>query len=156
MIHYIISNYGLNHNVDRSLIYKLLYFSDFDFYELYEKSISGEKYIRKPQEPIPNHFIEIKNELIDECKIKETQIPIITYSKYNYSSLKSPDISSLNKIEITVINDTLNKLSSMLSRQISDYSHGDLPWRIAEDNEELNYEYVFYRDPEYSVRNYNK
>jgi len=29
-----------------------------------------------------------------------------------------------------------------------------MPWMIAEDNEDLDYEYVFYRDPEYSVREY--
>lgn len=156
MIHYIINKCGLNHNVGRTVIYKLLYFSDFDFYELYEKPISGERYIRKPQGPIPTHFLELKNELIEEGKIKETRTPIINYFKYNYSSMKTPDISLLNKAEITVIDDTINKISTMNSGQISDYSHGDLPWRIAEDNEELDYEYVFYRDPEYSVRDYDE
>ena len=35
------------------------------------------------------------------------------------------------------------------------YSHGDIPWRIAKDGEAINYEAVFYRDPKYSVRDYD-
>ena len=44
----------------------------------------------------------------------------------------------------------------MSAKEISNYSHGDLPWRIAETNAELDYEYVFYRDPEYIVREYDE
>lgn len=156
IIHYIINKCGLNHNVGRTVIYKLLYFSDFDFYELYERSISGEKYIRKPNGPVPKHFHESKNELINEGKIKEDKELILDYYKYKYSSLSTPDISSLSSEELNVIDDTLNKISHMHSGNISEYSHGDLPWRIAEPEEELDYEYVFYRDPEYSVRDYDE
>ncbi len=43
----------------------------------------------------------------------------------------------------------------MSAKEVSEYSHGDMPWMIAEDNEDLEYEYVFYRDPEYTVREYD-
>lgn len=51
-------------------MYKLLYFSDFNFYELYEISLTGEKYMHKPNGPIPKNFIECKDEFITEQKIK--------------------------------------------------------------------------------------
>ena len=44
----------------------------------------------------------------------------------------------------------------MSSRKISAYSHGDKPWRLSYDQEELNYEAVFYRDEDYSVRDYGE
>ena len=50
MIHYIISRCESKDNFARVVLYKLLYFSDFDNYEIYEKSISGETYIRKRME----------------------------------------------------------------------------------------------------------
>ena len=53
------------------------------------------------------------------------------------------------------MDDTINKLSHFYSEEISKYSHGDIPWRLAKDGEILNYEAVFYRDPEYSVRGYD-
>lgn len=54
-----------------------------------------------------------------------------------------------------VIDDTINRISHFLSKEISEYSHGDIPWRLASEGEPLNYESVFYRDPEYSVREYD-
>lgn len=61
----------------------------------------------------------------------------------------------LNTKELSVINEVIDKLSDMSAKEISEYSHGDMPWRIAEDNEDLDYEYVFCRDPEYTVREYD-
>ena len=155
MIHYIISKCENNDNLGRVVLYKLLYFSDFDNYEKYEKSISGETYIRKTRGPIPSHFFEAIDELINEGKIDESQKSVINYLKYNYTSLMEPDISLLTSKEIDVINNTINRISHFYSEEISQYSHGDIPWRLANEGEALNYEAVFYRDPEYSVRDYN-
>ena len=44
----------------------------------------------------------------------------------------------------------------MSAKEISDYSHGDMPWKVAENDEELDYEFVFYRNPEYVVREYDE
>lgn len=155
IIHYIVNKCGLNHNVGRTVIYKLLYFSDFDFYELYEIPITGERYIKKPNGPISPNFLKLKDELVAEGKIKEEAKKVINYTMYKYTSLKEPDITCLNEKEISVVDDTINRISGMSAKEISDYSHGDLPWRVAENNEELDYEFVFYRDPEYVVRQYD-
>lgn len=155
-VHYIISKCGLNSNVGRTGIYKLLYFSDFNFYELYETPITGESYIKKPNGPVPEHFIQVKEDLINEGKIKEEIKKAITYPQYRYASLIAPDITILDKKELEIIDDTINKLSDMSATEISNYSHGDLPWRIAENNAVLDYEYVFYRNPEYIVREYDE
>ena len=61
----------------------------------------------------------------------------------------------MNYKELQVINDTINRISHFLSKEISEYSNGDIPWRIAKYGEALNYEAVFYRNPEYSVRDYD-
>lgn len=154
-IHYIISKCGFQENVGRTVLYKLLYFSDFDFYELYEKSLTGEIYIRKPRGPIPTHFQIAKDELINEGKIKESSEIKIDYRIYKYSSLIPADTSILSNEELNVIDNTIKKISHLPSEAISDYSHGDLPWRVAGPNEELDYEFVFYRSPKYSVREYD-
>ena len=155
MIHYIISRCGFKDNFGRVLLNKLLYFSDFDNYEIYEESISNEKYIRKVNGPVSSHFSEAISELIDEGKIEETSETVINFKKYKYSSLKQPHTEILSKNELQVIDDVINRISHFRSKEASEYSHGDLPWKIARDGGELNYEAVFYRDPEYSVREYD-
>lgn len=99
-------------------------FSDFDHYEKYEKSISGETYIRKPKGPVPSHFFIAINELIDEGKINESSEMVIDYTKYNYSSLKSPNINLFLKNEMDVMDDTINKLAHLYSDEISEFSWG--------------------------------
>ena len=153
MIHYIISRCQFKDNLDRIVLFKLLYFSDFNNYEIYKKSISGETYIRKRMGPVPSHFTSAIDELIDECKINETSKLVINYRKY--SCLKEPDLSLLSIKELQVIDDTINRISHFLSKEIREYLHGDISWRLASEGEPLNYESVFYRDHKYSVRDYD-
>ena len=131
MIHYIISRCQTKDNFARVVLYKLLYFSDFDNYEKYEKPISGETYIRKQMGPVHSHFFEAINELIDEGKIDDHSQRVINYSKYKYSSLTDPDISLLSSDEVQVMDDTINKLSHFYSEEISQYSHGDISLEIS-------------------------
>lgn len=138
MIHYIISRCE---SWDNFALYKLLYFSDFDCYEKYEQPLSGETYIRKTEGPVPSHFRKSIEELVGDGKIEECP-------KDQYFSLAEPDLSLLSLNEIQVIDDVISHFKQ------SRHSHGDIPWRLANDGEPLNYEAVFYREPQYSVRDY--
>ena len=115
-----------------------------------------EKHLCKRREPVPSHFHDAIEDLVNEGKIDESSVLVINYPKYKYSSLKEPDISLLSAEELQVIDGTINRISHFLSKEISEYSHGDIPWRLAKEGEPLNYEAVFYRDPEYSVRDYDE
>ncbi|WP_298501078.1 Panacea domain-containing protein [uncultured Methanobrevibacter sp.] len=141
MIHYIISRCESG---DNFALFKLLYFSDFDYYEKYEQPISGETYVRKTGCPVPSHFQKAIEELVGDGKIEECP-------NYQYSSLAEPDLSSLTLNEIQVIDDVIDGISHFKQ---SRHSHGDIPLRLANDGEPLIYEAVFYREPQYSVRDY--
>ncbi len=156
ILHYIIKECGDNPNVGRTVLYKLLYFSDFNFFEIYETKLTGESYKKLPHGPAPIHFPIAINELVKEEKILETTEPnYFGGLQYNYSSLKDP-VMDLKEKELEVIDDVIEKLSHMNANQISDYSHGDIPWRATNDYEIIKYAYVFYRDPEYTVRDYDE
>lgn len=156
VIHYVISKCGHKDNFTQNVLYKLLYFIDFDYYELYEESLTGEKYVHKFRGPVPIDFEEAINLLVNEKRIKEKKEIVLTFPKITYHSLKEPSLDNLTQKELNVIEENILKLSDMSSAEISNYSHGDRPWRISDDNEELNYEAVFYRKPEYSVRDYSE
>ena len=68
--------------------------------------------------------------------------------------MRKPDLSVLSAREKETIDDVLNRLADMNAAQISDYSHGDVPWESTEDGEIIDYESVFYRNAPYSVREY--
>lgn len=155
MLHYIIHKCGSNPNVGKTVLFKLLYFSDFNYFELYEKPLSNETYIRLPHGPAPTHFDIAVEELIKEEKIDVNPKPLYSNKlQYRYTSLREPEMN-FSSNELDVIDDVIGTLSRMNATQISEYSHGDMPWRAAEDYELMEYSFVFYRDPQYRVRKYD-
>lgn len=154
-IHYIIAKCHDKPNFGKTVLYKLMYFSDFNYYELYETLITDEVYIKRRHGPIPTHFDDCCNELKNENKIDNKEEIVYSLSRNKHFSLKKADTSLLSNNELKVIDDVIKKLSHMTAREISTYSHGDKPWRVAKLYDELNPEFVFYRDEEYSVREYD-
>jgi hypothetical protein len=155
---YIIQQYCSESSLGRTIFSKILYFSDFDFYELYKELITGEEYTKFPQGPIPKHFLKMKDELIEERKIKETKKASFVgadFESYNYTSLTIPKNEYLNQKEKDVINSVIKRVSGMNASQISEYSHGDMQWMVAKDYEIMDYRYVFYRSDDYSVKEYD-
>lgn len=90
VIHYVISKCGHKNNFTRNVLYKLVYFIDFDFYELYEVSLTGEHYLHKYKGSVPIDFDEAIHQLEEEKRIKEKKEIIITFPQYTYQSLKEP------------------------------------------------------------------
>jgi len=152
---YILNKVGSKPNVGETVIYKLLYFIDFDFYEKYEEQLIGATYIKNKYGPTPLEFQKIVNELLDKDIIK-VKTEYFEYPQTKYLPLRKPDLAKLKAHEIELIDDVLNKLSDMNAAQISEYSHNDVPWLTTGDGEIIEYESVFYRTPPYSVREYSE
>jgi len=151
---YVLGVIGAKPNIGETVLYKLLYFIDFDFYEKYEDQLIGATYIKNHFGPSPVEFQEIVEQMIADREIERFVVPFFDYRQKKYIPLRHPDLSKLNAREIQVIDDVLGRLSDMGANQISEYSHNDIPWLTAEDGERIEYEAVFYRTPQYSVRGY--
>jgi uncharacterized phage-associated protein len=143
---------GAKPNIGETVVYKLLYFIDFDYYEKYEEQLIGATYQRNRFGPTPMEFGTLVERMIDEKEIARIEKPYFTYRQKKYLPLREPDLTKLSASELELINDVLRKLSDMSATQISEYSHKDVPWLTTDDGEIIKYEAVFYRTPEYSVR----
>ena len=155
VIHYIVHKCQYKPTFGKTVLYKIMYFSDFNHYELYETLITNETYTKRRLGPTPDSFDECFNELKQENKVDSQELPVHDYKRVKYFSLEEPDTSLLNNKEVDVIDSAIDNYSHMNATQISDYSHGDKPWRVAGFRESLDPEFVFYRDEEYSVREYD-
>lgn len=69
VLSYIINRCENKKNVGKTVICKLLYFSDFNYYEKYETSITNETYIKYERGPYPQHIDEIVDEMINDNSI---------------------------------------------------------------------------------------
>lgn len=152
---YILNRVGSKPNIGETVIYKLLYFIDFDYYEKYEEQLIGATYIKNHYGPTPVEFRKIVDGMIDEGKIIKVKSAYFRHPQTKYLPVERPDLSLLQALELEMIENVLNRLSDMNAAQISKYSHGDVPWLTTEDGKLIDYEKVFYRTLPYSVRSDN-
>lgn len=152
---YILGKVGAKPNVGETVLYKLLYFIDFDYYEKYEEQLIGATYIKNHHGPTPIEFQTIVNEMIKNKEIAVVKSDYFQHLQKKYLPHREPDLSLLNAHEIKLIDDVLQKLSGMNAATISEYSHQDVPWIVTPDRQKIDYESVFYRTPAYSVREYS-
>jgi Predicted transcriptional regulators len=154
---YILKKVGLKPNVGQTVVYKLLYFIDFDYYEKFEEQLIGAKYIKNHFGPTPVMFAKVveemkKDNLIDEAKSKFFDRE---QKKYIANPEIDPDLSMLSAQEIKHIDEELERLADFTGKELSDLSHKDVPWLTAEDGKVIDYESVFYRTDDTSVREYD-
>ena len=150
---YILNKVGAKPNIDESVLQKMLYFIDFDYYEEHEEQLIGATYIKNKYGPTPVEFIKVIDEMIDNEDLDKVKSRYY-HERTKYLPLRKADLLSLNANELSTVNKVLEKLSDMNARQITEYSHNDIPWLATNDEEKINYEAVFYRTPPYSVRQY--
>ncbi|MCK4765582.1 MAG: DUF4065 domain-containing protein [Candidatus Aminicenantes bacterium] len=149
---YILNKVGAKPNVGETVIYKLLYFMDFDFYELFEEQLTGASYRKNHHGPTPVEFAKIVEEMIANNEIEKIKSKYFDYPQTKYLPLRQPRLEFLKANEQKVIDDVLNRLSDMNAGRISEYSHKDVPWLTTGDREIIDYEAVFYRTSPYSQR----
>ena len=149
---YILNKVGSKPNIGETVIYKLLYFIDFNFYEKYEEQLIGAAYLKNRFGPTPVEFKKIVDRMIEAKEITKVENKHFQYPQKKYLPLRKPDLSKIKANELEVIDTVLARLSDMNATEISNYSHGDVPWLTTEDGKIIEYESVFYRVLPYSVR----
>lgn len=152
---YVLSKVGGRPNVGEAVIYKLLYFIDFDFYEKFEEQLMGATYIKNYYGPTPVEFKVITDDMIKNGEIIKVENEYFNYPQRKYLAVRRPNLDILSGREIEHIDDVLARLADKNANEMKNYSHEDIPWKVAEYGKLLSYESVFYRDERYSVRNYD-
>lgn len=151
---YILERCAGKPNVGETVLYKLLYFSDFNYYELYEEHLTGAKYRKLPYGPVPQKLDTIINQMIDKGQLQRVKTEYHGYPQTRYLPLEKADLTSLMASEKEIIDRVIEQMSDWSASAISNYSHKDMPWLASKEGEEINYELAFYRDAPFSVRNY--
>jgi len=152
---YILNKVGAKPNIGQTALYKLLYFIDFDYYELHEEQLMGLTYIKNTFGPTPREFAKVVSDMKEDGQVEEYKSAHFSHQQKKYIPVVAPELSLLNGQELKVIDSVLNRYSDFSAKQLSDLSHEDTPWQMAEDKADINYEYAFYRPERFSVREYS-
>ncbi len=149
---YILNKVGARPNIGETVLYKLLYFVDFDFYEKYEEHLIGATYLKNTFGPTPVEFRSIVNKMIDEGEIECVKSKYFKKEQKKYLPRREPRLEELSAREVKLVDEVIDRLADKNATQISDYSHEDIPWLVTENQGIIDYETVFYRTAQYSIR----
>jgi len=153
---YVLSKVGSKPNVGETVLYKLLYFIDFDFYEKYEEQLIGATYIKNHYGPTPVEFKAVIEDMIKKEEVDKIKSKYFNHEQRKYLPIRDPDLTKFSAQELQHIDEVLGRLSDKNANKLTEYSHDDVPWIIAKENKAIDYEAVFYRTPKTSVRNYEQ
>ena len=105
---YILNKVGAKPNIGETVIYKLLYFIDFDYYERYEEQLIGATYMKNHHGPTPIEFTKLIEEILnkDLFRVKDKYFD---YPQTKYLPLRKADLSKLMGREIELIDSVLKE-----------------------------------------------
>jgi uncharacterized phage-associated protein len=131
---------------------KLLYFTDFEYYNKYSKSITGFNYLKYPMGPVIENYSEIINEMENKKILKRVESRILginkTYTVHKLKKLVEPDLELFEKEELQVIRDVWYKNELKSGKELEEESHVDAPWVLTEFYQPISYDFVKYRNQE--------
>ena len=153
---YLIERCAGKPNVGETVLYKLLYFCDFNYYELYEEHLTGATYRKLPFGPVPQKIDSQINGMMEAGELQRIKTEYFGKTQTRYIPLVKADLTGLKASEKEVIDRVIELMADWTATTISDYSHKDLPWEVADEGKTISYELVFYRENPYSVRVYDE
>lgn len=143
-------------NVGETVLNKLLYFMDFDYYELHEEYFLGGQYKKNHHGPTMVNLEGILHEMVTANEVEHWTEPRGPYEQRCFRSLRDPNMNLLSMDDISHIDWVLKRFSDMNATTISKHSHLDYPWIIASDGGILDYRDARYRDENTSVAEYDE
>ena len=141
-------------NIGETVLYKLLYFVDFNYYELFEEQMTGARYRKLQYGPVPMEFSEVVDKMVRKGELVVTKTNYHGYAQKRYIPNIKVNLNMLKATEKDIIDKVIELMSDWNAAKISNYSHDDIPWKVTKEGEIINYEFVFYRVKPYSVREY--
>ncbi|MFA6602247.1 MAG: helix-turn-helix domain-containing protein [Candidatus Shapirobacteria bacterium] len=134
--------------ITKTKLAKLIYLVDFGWYYHHLEPLTGAKYRRLDQGPVPNLYFSVLDELIDAGLInlevtKDCQLLSLTQAGQMGVS------SKLTKSEKSLIAKISHKWQGKRTAEIVKFTHQQLPYQICSPGEIIPYELITQQDPEY-------
>lgn len=151
VILYLSKNVGQNGVWGKKKMYKLLYYLDFDFFEKYERPITGDIYHKLQMGPAPSYFDAIAFELQKEGKLEIGKGR--TGAGFNdaviYKALEDPNLKVFTKEEKEMLDRIVRLYGNKSGSQLETLTHKEAPYLAVDEGEEMPLELAHYRGTEF-------
>lgn len=120
---------------------KILYYADFMAYRELGKPITGATYFKLQEGPAPREFLSMRRELVSEGRLA------IEHRPYFQGVQKRPIVVGAGAQrrlfaddEMQIVTSIVNYFHGKSARDVSDISHREPGWILAEDRADIPYE----------------
>jgi uncharacterized phage-associated protein len=126
---------------------KLLYYLDFDFFEKYGSSVTGDEYLRFENGPVPHMAEKIIKEMSGkEIKISKRKMGDGYNDQLHIEALADFDMNVFTKEELVMLEEIAGKWERFTGAEMKSATHGEAPWIATKPNEVIDYNLAYYRD----------
>ena len=125
---------------------KLLYYCDTRAYVRTGKSITGSEYLKEKRGPLPKYLYEVMREMKAEGAVKVETRPAGVFSQSRLVPLVpiTEYIGEFSEAELETIDETNRSMRGMTGAQVTEYSHGEVGWRVTPEREPIPYESAYF------------
>jgi uncharacterized phage-associated protein len=136
-----------NGTLGKLKVMKLLYFLDFDFFEKYGKSVTGDEYLRFENGPVPRMAEKILKSMAGkEIKITTHKMPKGYNDQQHIEPLAEFNSAAFSKEEILMMDEIANKWEKFSGSEMKTASHGEAPWIATKPDGIIDYNLSYYRN----------
>lgn len=134
--------------IPKTKLAKMLYLADFGWFYEHLESMSGMKYRRIQFGPVPDMYFRAIDEFEELGKITINRTDEMMLISENRSS-KKQQLEKLSKEELDFIGKIAKKWKDKKTKEIVDFTHNQLPYKICAPDEIIPYELITQEDPDY-------
>lgn len=149
---YVLEHCAGKPNVNERVLQHLLYFIDFNHYEVYEEQLSGATYIKTSSGPILQDFDSFIQHLLERELIQRFKTNFQGQTQVRYLPLIKADLQLLKASEKEIIDKVIDQMSDWSQNLFTQYVNNDMPLKASKNGEVIGYELVFYRELPYSLK----
>ncbi|MDO8572724.1 MAG: helix-turn-helix domain-containing protein [bacterium] len=147
---YLRMNLSKDGKVPKTKLAKLLYLADFAWFYNHLESMSGMQYRKLTYGPVPDAFFRALDELevsgkivINRKRDDDKDIFLISESESN----KNEKIQTISTEEKALMKKIVEKWKDKKTQDIVNFTHNQLPYLIADDEEIISYALITQEDP---------
>src|SRR3989338_509566 len=136
-----------NGTLGKLKLMKLLYYLDFDFFEKYGRSVTGDEYLRFEYGPVPHMGEKILKQMSGkEIRITKRKIADGINDQIHIEAVKDFDVNVFTKEELLMLEEISVKLEKFTGTEMKNASHGEAPWIATKPDGIIDYNLAYYRN----------
>ncbi|WP_419918922.1 Panacea domain-containing protein [Candidatus Poriferisocius sp.] len=127
---------------------KVLFFVEFEHLRRHHQVISGCEFQKLPHGPAPRQLKPVRDQLIESGEAKLVQEEFLDKTLDRLIPLRSANLALFSKDEMQTISEVVDSLKGITTAGVSELSHQEPGWQLAEEGETIPYSAAFFNCPQ--------